>query len=117
LLSGRKRDFNQPHNEYNERNNDLTVLLFAEWYRNERSICQDADSLGRDDLLHLACAAEKSFDHINSQLQDEDEWFNQPRRFGGRLSQTNHPSKSFRHRKPVANGCFGRLAGPCLSSA
>ena len=34
---------------------------------------QDADSFGRDDLLHLARAAEKAFDYINSQLQAEEE--------------------------------------------
>ncbi len=34
---------------------------------------QDADSFGRDDLLHLARAAEKAFDYINNQLQAEEE--------------------------------------------
>ncbi len=33
---------------------------------------QDADSFGRDDLLHLARAAEKAFDFINCQLQAEE---------------------------------------------
>ncbi len=34
---------------------------------------QDADSFGRDDLLHLARAAEKAFDFINSQIQADEE--------------------------------------------
>jgi hypothetical protein len=32
-----------------------------------------ADSFGRDDLLHLARAAEKAFDYINSLLRADEE--------------------------------------------
>jgi hypothetical protein len=34
---------------------------------------EDAESFGRDDLLHLARAAEKAFDYINSQIQADEE--------------------------------------------
>jgi hypothetical protein len=36
-------------------------------------IQRDAESFGRDDLLHLARAAEKAFDFINCQLQADEE--------------------------------------------
>ncbi len=60
-------------------------VTFARSYRDEDGNYQDADSFGRDDLLHLARAAEKAFDFINGQIQADEEKFNQPGRSGGRL--------------------------------
>jgi len=48
-------------------------VTFARSYRDENGNYQDADSCGRDDLLHLARASEKAFDYINCQLQGNDE--------------------------------------------
>ncbi len=48
-------------------------VTFARSYRDEDGNYQDADSFGRDDLLHLARAAEKAFDFINCQIQAEEE--------------------------------------------
>ncbi len=48
-------------------------VTFARSYRDENGHYQDADSFGRDDLLHLARAAENAFDYINSQLQADEE--------------------------------------------
>ncbi len=46
-------------------------VTFARTYRDEQGKPQDSDSYSRDDLLHLARAAEKAFDHINSQLSNQ----------------------------------------------
>ena len=48
-------------------------VTFARSYRDEDGNFQDSDSFGRDDLLHLARAAEKAFDYINTQLRGEDQ--------------------------------------------
>jgi hypothetical protein len=48
-------------------------VTFARSYRDEDGNFQDSDSFGRDDLLHLARAAEIAFDYINSQLRSDDQ--------------------------------------------
>jgi hypothetical protein len=48
-------------------------VTFARCYRDDEGNFQDSDSYLRDDLLHLARACLKAFDHINDQLQGEDE--------------------------------------------
>jgi hypothetical protein len=48
-------------------------VTFARTYRDDNGDLQDSDSYCRDDLLHLARAAEKAFDHINSQLQSDEQ--------------------------------------------
>ena len=48
-------------------------VTFARCYRDDDGEFQDSDSYSRDDLLHLARAAEKAFDHINDQLHKDDE--------------------------------------------
>ena len=48
-------------------------VTFTRCYRDDDGEFQDSDSYSRDDLLHLARAAEKAFDHINEQLHSEDE--------------------------------------------
>jgi hypothetical protein len=48
-------------------------VTFARCYRDEDGEFQDSDSFSRDDLLHLAHAAEKAFDHISDQLHSKDE--------------------------------------------
>ncbi len=48
-------------------------VTFARCYRDDEGEFQDSDSYSRDDLLHLARAAEKAVDHINDQLHKDDE--------------------------------------------
>jgi len=48
-------------------------VTFARSYRDDNGNFQDSDSFCRDDLLHLARAAQKAFDYINSQLQGNDQ--------------------------------------------
>jgi len=48
-------------------------VTFARSYRDDSGDLQDSDSYCRDDLLHLTRAAEKAFDHINSQLHSDDQ--------------------------------------------
>ena len=48
-------------------------VTFARCYKDEEGEFQDSGSYGRDDLLHVARAAEKAFDRINEQLHTEDE--------------------------------------------
>jgi hypothetical protein len=48
-------------------------VTFARCYRDEKGEFQDSDSYSRDDLLHLARAAQRAFDHINEQLHSADE--------------------------------------------
>ncbi len=46
-------------------------VTFARSYRDEKGDFQDSDSFARDDLLHVARAAQKAFDYINSQLHTD----------------------------------------------
>jgi hypothetical protein len=48
-------------------------VTFARCYRDEDGDFQDSDSYSRDDLLHLARAAQRAFDHINDQLHGDAE--------------------------------------------
>ena len=48
-------------------------VTFARSYHDDDGNLQDSDSFGRHDLLHLARAAEKAFDYINSQLQSDEQ--------------------------------------------
>ena len=48
-------------------------VTFTRSYRDENGEFQDSDHYSRDDLLHLARAAEKAFDRINEQLHSNDE--------------------------------------------
>jgi hypothetical protein len=48
-------------------------VTFARSYRDGSGNLQDSESFCRDELLHLARAAEKAFDYINSQLHSGDQ--------------------------------------------
>jgi hypothetical protein len=48
-------------------------VTFARSYRDEKGEFHDSDRYSRDDLLHLARAAEKAFDHINDRLHGDDQ--------------------------------------------
>ena len=48
-------------------------VTFARSYRDESGNLHDADNYLRDELLHVARAAEKAFDYINSQLHSDDQ--------------------------------------------
>lgn len=54
------------------KNGPWYTASFARTYKNEEGQLQDADSYTRDDLLFLAFAVVKAFNHINEQLAKPD---------------------------------------------